>query len=148
MSLVRLLRRIAATAAVLCLALGLPACSETPTSPSGSVAFSQTDLREGTGATAANGNLLLVHYTGWLYNPSQPEGKGGQFDSSAGRDPLDLLLGAGEVIQGWERGLPGMKVGGLRRLVIPPSLAYGSTRSGPIPPEATLVFDIELVEIR
>jgi FKBP-type peptidyl-prolyl cis-trans isomerase FkpA len=135
-------------AAIACLALALSACAETPTSPSGSVAFTQTDIREGTGATAAVGNTLVVHYTGWLYNPSQPEGKGGQFDSSVGLDPFGFVLGAGGVIEGWERGLVGMKVGGLRRLVIPPSLAYGSTRSGVIPPEATLLFEIELVEIR
>jgi FKBP-type peptidyl-prolyl cis-trans isomerase FkpA len=147
-SLVRLFRNVVPLAAVACFALGAGACSETPTSPSGSVAFSQTDVVEGSGTVAATGNVLTVHYTGWLYNAAQPENKGGQFDSSAGFDPFSFTLGAGSVIEGWDRGLQGMKVGGVRRLVIPPSLAYGSSRSGVIPPEATLVFDIQLIAVQ
>jgi FKBP-type peptidyl-prolyl cis-trans isomerase FkpA len=123
--------------------------SDTPASPSTpSAPFSQTDLRVGTGAEAAAGRTVTVNYTGWLYAATQPEQKGQQFDSSLGRGPFSFVLGAGRVIQGWERGVPGMRVGGLRRLVIPPDLAYGSQAQPGIPPNATLVFDVELLTVQ
>jgi FKBP-type peptidyl-prolyl cis-trans isomerase FkpA len=130
-------------------ALVLAACTATPTSPANNAAFSQRDLLIGTGVEAAAGKLLTVNYTGWLYNAGQPDQKGAQFDSSRteGREPFSFTLGIGEVINGWDQGLVGMKVGGIRRLVVPPNLAYGGGRNGPIPPNATLVFDIELLEI-
>ena len=110
--------------------------------------FSQTDVRVGDGAEAMPGLSVVVNYTGWLYNPDQPEQKGRQFDTSAGRGPFSFQLGAGRVIRGWDLGVAGMKVGGQRRLIIPPDLAYGSSGSGSaIPPNATLVFDIELLEV-
>lgn len=119
---------------------------DTPTSPA--PVFSQTDIRTGSGAAAAVGNTIRVYYTGWLYDPSRPEQKGLQFDSNVGSaTPLTFTLGIGQVIRGWDEGLVSQRVGGLRRLVIPPSLAYGQVRRGPIPPNATLVFDVELVEI-
>jgi FKBP-type peptidyl-prolyl cis-trans isomerase len=118
----------------------LAACGsdDSPTDP-GSLVIE--DLVVGTGATAVTGNTVSVHYVGRLQN-------GTQFDSSydAGR-PFPFRLGAGQVIAGWDQGVPGMKVGGKRRLTIPPSLAYGSQGFGPIPPNATLVFDIELLSI-
>jgi FKBP-type peptidyl-prolyl cis-trans isomerase FkpA len=123
------------------------ACTESPTAPSNNGRFSQTDLRVGIGTNAVNGSTLTVHYTGWMYSESAPENKGVQFDSSIGRDPFDFVLGTGNVIQGWHVGLQGMKVGGLRRLVIPPSLAYGPVRNLSIPPNATLVFDVELLAV-
>jgi FKBP-type peptidyl-prolyl cis-trans isomerase FkpA len=122
-----------------------------PTSPSTPGApFSQTDLVVGTGAEATRGTRPSVHYTGWLYDPTQPENKGRQFDSSAGRQPFTFPLGAGQVIEGWDRGVAGMRVGGRRRLVIPPDLAYGSNGAGNgiVPPNATLVFDIELLDVQ
>jgi FKBP-type peptidyl-prolyl cis-trans isomerase FkpA len=122
-------------------------CTESVTSPSGSAPYSQTDIRAGTGATAIAGGLATVHYTGWLYDESGTDGKGLQFDSSVGQDPFKFAIGFGQVIGGWDQGVPGMRVGGVRRLVIPPSLAYGATRNGPIPPNATLVFDIELLAV-
>jgi FKBP-type peptidyl-prolyl cis-trans isomerase FkpA len=127
----------------------LPAagCSESLTAPSSYSPFGQTDLRSGSGGTAAAGDTVTVHYSGWLYKADEPEQKGLQFDTSAGRDPFRFTLGTGQVIAGWEQGLPGMQVGGLRRLVIPPSLGYGASRSGTIPPHATLVFEIELLEV-
>lgn len=123
-------------------------CGDSATSPSNYAPFTQTDLRVGTGADAVAGKLLTVQYTGWFYNASQPDQKGVQFDSSVGQTPFSFTLGAGQVISGWDRGVLGMKVGGLRRLVIPPSLGYGSSRNGPIPPNATLVFEIELLQVQ
>lgn len=123
------------------------ACTDTPASPSTSAPFSQTDLRVGSGAEAATNSLLTVNYTGWLYDASRPDQKGLQFDSSLGKAAFSFVLGSGQVIKGWDQGVLGMKVGGQRRLVIPPSLGYGANRSGPIPANATLVFDIELVAV-
>jgi FKBP-type peptidyl-prolyl cis-trans isomerase FkpA len=134
------------------IAVAAAACGgdDNPTGPSGTPRgeFAGTDLRVGTGAEAVAGRRLIVNYTGWLYDPSRPEQKGAQFDTSAGRGPFPFVLGAGGVITGWDRGVVGMRVGGQRRLVIPPELAYGSSGSGPIPPNATLVFDIELLDVQ
>jgi FKBP-type peptidyl-prolyl cis-trans isomerase FkpA len=107
-------------------------------------------LLVGDGAEATAGQRLTVEYTGWLYDPTQPEQKGREFSSSAGGAPFTFMLGAGEVIAGWDRGAAGMKVGGQRRLIIPPALAYGSAGAGGgvIPPNATLVFDIELLDVQ
>ncbi len=109
-----------------------------------------TDLVKGVGDEALPGMVVLVHYTGWLQDPAAPGQHGRQFDSSRERgQPLSFPLGAGHVIQGWEQGVPGMRVGGLRRLVIPPALGYGarSIGNGLIPPGSTLVFEIELLAV-
>lgn len=122
-----------------------------PTSPSGpvvNVPYSQTDIRVGSGPAAANGNVLTVHYAGWLYSPSATDNKGALFDTSLTRGPFQFTLGTGNVIRGWHQGIPGMQVGGIRRLVLPPELAYGSTGSGTIPPNATLIFEVELLAIQ
>ena len=138
----------------LCVAITVTAlagsgCSDSPAAPTQPRAeFSQTDLRVGTGAEATTGKRLSVNYTGWLYNPSGQDGKGQQFDTSIGRGPYAFTLGRSQVISGWDRGVVGMRVGGLRRLVLPPELAYGVGGSGPIPGNATLVFDIELLDAR
>ena len=123
------------------------ACNNSPTTPSGA-AFSSTDLIVGTGATAAAGSTVTVTFTGWLYDATKPDGKGLVIDTTVGGESRDYVLGNGTVIAGWNQGLPGMKIGGTRRLVIPPSLAYGASRNGPIPPNATLVFDIELINVK
>jgi len=110
-----------------------------------------TDLTPGTGAKIQAGQTALVHYTGWLYDAAAPENKGNKFDSSVDRnEPFEFPVGAGMVIKGWDQGVAGMQVGGKRRLVIPPELGYGARGAGGglIPPNATLVFDVELVEIR
>jgi len=108
----------------------------------------KTDLAPGTGAEISSGQTALVHYTGWLFDAAAPENKGKQFDSSVGGEPFEFPLGAGAVIAGWDQGVVGMKVGGKRRLVIPPVMGYGERGAGGvIPPNATLVFDVELVEI-
>jgi FKBP-type peptidyl-prolyl cis-trans isomerase len=109
-----------------------------------------TDLKPGTGAEVAAGQTAVVHYTGWLYADGAPDNKGRKFDSSRDRgDPFSFRVGGGQVIKGWDQGVAGMKVGGERRLVIPPELGYGSRGAGGvIPGGATLVFDVELVAIR
>ncbi len=100
------------------------------------------DVQPGSGNAAKSGDTVLVHYTGWLTN-------GTQFDSSVGKQPFSVKIGAGNVIKGWDEGLVGMKVGGRRILVIPPELGYGSTGSGStIPANATLVFELVLVSIQ
>jgi FKBP-type peptidyl-prolyl cis-trans isomerase len=107
-----------------------------------------TDTRAGTGPEARPGRRVSVHYTGWLYHPQKEGHRGRKFDSSRDRgEPYELTLGAGEVIPGWDEGLAGMKAGGTRTLVIPPSMGYGRQGSGPIPPNATLVFDVELMAV-
>jgi FKBP-type peptidyl-prolyl cis-trans isomerase len=107
------------------------------------------DLKAGTGAAVAGGQIAVVQYTGWLYEASAADGKGKQFDSSRnGGKPFRFPLGTGSVIKGWDQGVAGMKIGGSRRLIIPADLAYGDDGAGGvIPPGATLVFDIDLVAI-
>lgn len=136
------------TVAVALVLLAAVACSDSPVAPVNLARFSQTDLVVGTGAEAAAGKTVKMHYTGWLYNEARPDSKGAQFDSSEGLDPLTFVLGAGSVIAGWDEGIVGMKVGGTRRLIIPPSKGYGGTRRGPIPANATLLFDVQLIEVQ
>lgn len=104
----------------------------------------------GKGKEASVGSRVLVHYTGWLHKPLAPKQRGKKFDSSLDRgDPLEFQLGAGMVIKGWEQGVQGMKVGGKRTLVIPSALAYGKRGAGGmIPPDADLIFDVELVNVK
>lgn len=124
--------------------------AETPATGSETMPLQKTDLSPGNGAEITSGKTALVHYTGWLFDAAAPDNKGKQFDSSAGGEPFEFPLGEGRVISGWDQGVVGMKVGGKRRLVIPPDMAYGARGAGNglIPPGATLVFDVELVEIR
>lgn len=124
--------------------------AEAPVSSPPPAAFSQTELTGGAGTAARRGARLTVHYTGWLYDSNRPDNKGRQFDSSVGSEPFTFRLGAGEVIQGWDRGFEGMRVGGKRRLIIPPDLGYGAngTPDGTIPGNAGLVFEMELLDVR
>ena len=123
------------------------ACSgSNTTAPStSSGTFTQTDLVVGTGTEAVAGKTATVTYNGWLYDTKKADGKGTFFDGNSG---FSFTLGAGQVIAGWDQGVAGMKVGGQRRLIIPPDLAYGSQGRSPIPPNATLIFDVELVEVK
>jgi FKBP-type peptidyl-prolyl cis-trans isomerase len=107
------------------------------------------DLEEGSGAVIAPGSTAVVHYTGWLSDPEAEYGQGRKFDSSVDRgQPFRFPLGAGRVIRGWDEGVAGMKVGGKRRLIIPSEYGYGARGAGGvIPPNATLVFDVELLGI-
>lgn len=108
------------------------------------------DTVQGEGREAEAGFNVTVHYTGWLYDPSKPDGKGKKFDSSVDRhEPFVFFLGGGQVIQGWDEGFAGMKVGGKRTLIIPPHMGYGPYGAGGvIPPNATLIFDVELLGIK
>jgi FKBP-type peptidyl-prolyl cis-trans isomerase len=126
------------------LAVGCGATASAPSAPTASAAFSQADLVVGTGATATAGSKVTVSYGGWLYDAQQSNGKGRQFDSQT----ITFTVGAGQVIKGWDQGVVGMKVGGQRRLVIPPDLAYGAAGvAGAIPGNATLLFDITLLGV-
>ncbi len=108
------------------------------------------DTKPGSGAEARQGRVVRVHYTGWLYDASRPDKRGDKFDSSKDRnEPFEFPLGAGQVIPGWDQGFAGMKVGGTRVLTIPPAMGYGARGAGGvIPPNATLVFEVELIEVK
>jgi FKBP-type peptidyl-prolyl cis-trans isomerase FkpA len=143
--------------ATLCVVAAVAACSsnQSPTSSSndgGVTMLQSTDVRVGTGTQATSGRILTVNYTGWVYSTSAADHHGTQFDSSRnpGRSPFQFTLGVGQVIAGWDQGMSGMRVGGQRTLIIPPNLAYGnSPPSGSgIPPNASLVFDVELLDVR
>jgi peptidylprolyl isomerase len=128
----------------LLLVLGLAACGgDDATSPSDLPPLVVLDLEVGTGPAAEVGDSVAVHYVGRLTDGTQFDSS---YDSPTG-EPFRFLIGAGAVIPGWEQGVPGMRVGGKRRLTIPPHLAYGNRQVGSIPPNSTLTFDIELVEI-
>lgn len=151
----RFISKISASSLILSLSLGLglslSACNR-PTEaadPANAVAAMQsTDLIVGTGVVAESGKQVTVHYTGWVYDAKAPGQRGQQVDSSVTRGtPFSFQLGDGQVIKGWDQGVVGMKVGGHRNLIIPSDLAYGSSGRGPIPPAATLVFDIQLIAV-
>jgi FKBP-type peptidyl-prolyl cis-trans isomerase len=109
----------------------------------------KTDTVVGKGKEAVSGATVVVNYTGWLHDESAKNKRGKQFDSSIGRGPFSFPLGAGRVIRGWDEGVAGMKVGGKRTLVIPPEMGYGARGAGGvIPPNATLLFDVELLEVK
>ena len=107
------------------------------------------EVKQGDGAEAIAGRAVIVDYTGWLYDPAAPDGHGAKFDSSVGKLPFGFVLGVGRVIKGWDQGVAGMKVGGRRRIVIPPDLGYGKQGAGGvIKGGETLVFVVDLLEVR
>jgi peptidylprolyl isomerase len=108
------------------------------------------DTTVGTGATPRAGQTCVMHYTGWLYDEKAKDHKGKKFDSSVDRnEPFDFAIGTGNVIKGWDEGVATMKVGGKRTLIIPPQLGYGARGAGGvIPPNATLIFDVELLAVK
>ena len=126
------------------------ALSETPKGAAKVTELVKKDIKIGNGEEAVIGKMVEVHYTGWLYDVTAPENKGAKFDSSRDRGtPFSFLLGAGRVIKGWDRGVAGMKVGGQRTLIIPAEMAYGARGAGNvIPPDAVLIFDVELLGLR
>jgi FKBP-type peptidyl-prolyl cis-trans isomerase FkpA len=133
--------------ALVALTVAIGGCSPTNPSYIANVPFSSTDVVTGTGTEALVGKVLAVDYAGYLYNASQPENKGTLFDTSLNTNVISFQLGAGTVIRGWDEGLAGMRIGGQRRLTIPPDFGYGWSGRGPIPPNATLVFDVWLLGV-
>lgn len=130
------------------MALTVAGCSDdggSPTSPSANIPYSTTDLRVGTGAEATAGRQVVVNYSGWLYSTTAPDNKGTLFDSGT----YPFVAGSNQAIEGFSRAVVGMRVGGLRRVVIPPNLGYGAAGSPPrIPGNATLLFEIELTAVQ
>jgi FKBP-type peptidyl-prolyl cis-trans isomerase FkpA len=132
-------------------ALLLTACADPGPPPGGTIAAFQTiDEKVGDGPVAKSGQEVVVHYTGWNYDEMAPDKHGSKFDSSRDRnEPFTFLLGAGRVIRGWDEGVAGMRVGGKRVLMIPPAYGYGRKGAGGvIPPNGSLVFEVELLEVR
>lgn len=131
--------------------LTLVACSAPAPAPAGAVAeLQRVEQAPGSGTIATAGSDVTVHYTGWLYDESAPDQRGEKFDSSVDRgEPFTFLLGAGQVIRGWDDGVAGMKVGGKRVLLVPAEQGYGRKGAGGvIPPNASLVFEVELLDVK
>jgi FKBP-type peptidyl-prolyl cis-trans isomerase FkpA len=129
----------------------LAACADPGPPPGGTIArFEAIDQQVGTGAVAKSGQDVTVHYTGWNYEQKAADGRGSKFDSSRDRNqPFTFLLGAGRVIRAWDEGVAGMRVGGRRVLMIPSAYGYGSAGAGGvIPPNGSLVFEVELLDVR
>lgn len=140
--------RLRARLAFLCaLVLAVAAC-DSPTEPIVNVPYSSTDLVVGTGAAAAAGSVVTVHWRGWIYSMAVADRKGTQIGTSIGGPPSEILIDESDVLPGLVQGLPGMRVGGTRVLVLPPNLAYGSAGSGSIPPFATLIFEFQLIDVQ
>ena len=134
---------------VMALALAVSGCSDSnsiPTAPSRNVPFSTVDLRVGTGAEATTGRNVTLNYSGWIYDPAGTDNKGSRFDAG----PLSITPLPGNVIPGFSQGIIGMKVGGLRRITIPPNLAYGNNppASSGIRANETLIFEVELLTVQ
>ena len=137
--------------ATLACALALTACGgndDAPVTTPAPEVVTKTDLAVGTGIEAIAGDVVTVAYTGWLEDKTKADSKGTQFDQATAASPFTFQLGKGSVIAGWDQGVPGMRVGGKRRLSIPASLGYGATAHGSIPANSTLIFEIEMLAIK
>ncbi len=143
---------VIATAVILSAALfggaAHAATAVAPPKPQAAMGLQKIDTVVGKGKVAVAGQTVTVNYTGWLYAPKAPKQHGMQFDTSIGRAPFSFPLGGGQVIQGWDQGVAGMKVGGKRTLIIPAALGYGDRGAGPIPAGANLIFDVELLDVQ
>jgi FKBP-type peptidyl-prolyl cis-trans isomerase FkpA len=136
-------------AAALSVACGSSSTAPTSSPDSGITSLQTTDVTVGTGTQATSGRVVTVHYTLWLYSATASDHRGSRIQSSHDTgQPFSFTLGAGQVIRGWDQGVPGMKVGGVRTLIVPPSLGYGNQANGNIPPNSTLIFDVELLDVR
>ena len=129
---------------VAALALTIAGCKGTPTSATANVPFSIVDIRVGTGAEATTGRSVATTFAGFLFSASAADNKGTPFDAG----PFTFVVGSNQVIPGFSQGVQGMRVGGFRRVIIPPSLGFGAQASGPIPANSTLVFEIELLDVQ
>jgi FKBP-type peptidyl-prolyl cis-trans isomerase FkpA len=136
------------SAALLFAGAASAATAVAPPKPQVAMGLQKIDTVVGKGKVAEAGKVVSVHYTGWLYTPTAPKQRGMQFDSSVGRGPFSFPLGGGQVIAGWDQGVAGMKVGGKRTLIIPAALGYGARGAGPIPANANLIFDVELLDVK
>jgi FKBP-type peptidyl-prolyl cis-trans isomerase FkpA len=142
----RLLATIFCMASITPLAQAETATASQATAPS---KLEMIDVKTGTGKEALAGSTVTVHYSGWLFDAKAAKNRGTAFDSSVGKSPFSFPLGAKRVIKGWDMGVAGMKIGGKRTLIIPAELAYGERGAGNvIPPNAPLVFDVELLEVK
>ena len=140
-----------AAALLACGLLALAGCRDPGPPPGGRIAeLQRIDVREGAGAVATAGSMVTVHYTGWLYDENAADRRGAKFDSSRDRaEPFSFLLGARRVVRGWDEGVAGMRVGGHRELMLPPEYGYGRKGAGnAIPPNASLVFEVELLDVK
>ena len=147
------MNRTTVFALVMTLAMAAVGCGQSESTQMGQsniTELTKQDTRAGSGNEATAGRNVTVHYTGWLYDATKADHKGTKFDSSRDRnEPFTFPLGGGQVIRGWDEGVVGMKVGGQRTLTIPPDFGYGARGAGGvIPPNATLVFDVELLDVR
>lgn len=142
----RFVRSLAIAAALVPALFGVQACGENPLNPS-DFGIEVTDLVVGNGTEVRTGRGATVHYTLWLLDDNRPDRKGTQIETSLGRQPFSFPVGYGQVIRGWDIGVPGMRVGGTRLLIVPPDQAYGASGTATIPPNATLVFEIQLVGV-
>lgn len=140
----RWITRASGALAAIAFGVAVAGCSKSPTSPTAVTTLTMTDLVIGTGTVAASGDAVTADYTGWLYDPTKPDDKGLQFQTSVGGTPLSFTIGSGQVIQGFDQGITGMKVGGVRRLIVPPSMGYGNQRNNSIPANTPLVFEVSL----
>ncbi|WP_342315482.1 FKBP-type peptidyl-prolyl cis-trans isomerase [Lysobacter sp. FW306-1B-D06B] len=146
-----LFQRASLRIVALAFTVALAACADPGPPPGGTIPrFEAIDQQVGTGAVAASGQDVTVHYTGWNYDSRKPDGRGDKFDSSRDRnEPFTFLLGAGRVIRGWDEGVAGMRVGGKRVLMIPLEYGYGRKGAGGvIPPNGSLVFEVELLDVK
>ncbi len=142
----RLLAIVFCMASITPLAQAETAPASQTTSPS---KLEMIDVKTGTGKEALAGSTVTVHYSGWLFDAKAAKNRGTAFDSSVGKSPFSFPLGAKRVIKGWDMGVAGMKIGGKRTLIIPAELAYGERGAGNvIPPNAPLVFDVELLDVK
>jgi FKBP-type peptidyl-prolyl cis-trans isomerase FkpA len=143
--------RISGLGLALLLASGAVMAATATATPAPAAAMSNVtkiDTVVGKGKEAVAGKTVTVNYSGWLYAPKAPKGHGTQFDTSVGNAPFTFPLGMGAVIKGWDVGVAGMKVGGKRTLIIPAAFGYGARGVGPIPPNANLIFDVELLDVK
>lgn len=140
---------LCALALVLSTAITPVLAQETTAIAAAAPVMQKIDGKLGSGKEAINGNLVVVHYSGWLFDATAKQQHGKAFDSSLGRSPFSFRLGTNKVIKGWDLGVAGMKIGGKRTLIIPPELGYGERGAGGvIPPNATLIFDVELLDVK